>query len=66
MRKQHPVEQFLKERKMSRREFALKLGITEAMMSYCLNHKRRFGIEKAMKISRITGLTLEQIYKESK
>lgn len=66
MKETNLLKKYLKDAKISQHDFAVLLGISDAMLSYQLSGKKRFGIDTAIRISAITGMTLEQIYKGSK
>lgn len=53
---------YMKERGITQAEFARRLGISESMLSYCLRGERRPGVSVALKIRRLTGITLDELY----
>ena len=64
MKEQNLLKKYLKETRISQHAFAVLLGISDAMLSYQLNGRKRFGIDVALRVSKITGLTLEEIYRK--
>ena len=61
--KQKPknLHDYMEINKLSRKELAGILGITESYLSYILNGKRKLGKSKAIKASSITGIPLENL-----
>jgi DNA-binding XRE family transcriptional regulator len=57
------ISEFIKDRGMTQAQFAKEIGISEAMLSLCLRRKRRPGLSVAIKIKKVTGLTLDEIYR---
>jgi len=60
------IEKFIRERGLTQAAFAKEIGISEAMLSLCLNRKRRLGLSVAMRVKKLTGLPLDEIYKGTK
>jgi len=55
--------EYMNKKNMSRKELAKKLGITESYLSYHFSGKRTFGAQTALRISKITGIPLENLIK---
>ena len=58
-----PLKKYLQESGISQHELSLKLGVSESIVSYYLNGKRRPGRDMALRISQLTGIpVLELLY----
>jgi len=57
------LKEYMDRNKLSRRDLAKKLMITEAYLSYYFSGKRTFGAQTALRISKITGIPLENLIK---
>ena len=57
------LNEYMEKKNLSRKELAEKLGITEQYLSFYFNGKRTFGAQTALRISRITGIPLENLIK---
>ena len=57
------IAKFIGERGITQAAFAKQLQISEAMLSMCLRGKRRLGIDTALRVKKITGMDLDEIYR---
>ena len=62
MRKEHPLRRTLRERRISQNKLARELSISPAYLSRILGGKRRLGIENGLRIARLLGIPLEDLY----
>ncbi len=53
----------MKDNDLTQSELARRLKISESMLSYCLRGERRPSVSIAMKIKKLTGITLDELYK---
>ena len=60
------IKNFIKERGISQAAFAREIGVSEAMVSFCISGKRRIGLSVALRIKKVTGLSLDEIYRGTK
>jgi plasmid maintenance system antidote protein VapI len=60
------IAKFIREHGITQAAFARQLQISEAMLSMCLRGKRRFGIDTALRVKKITGMGLDEIYRGTK
>jgi len=59
----NPLKKILKEKKIKKGELAKEIGISASMLSRILKGQRRLGIDKAIKVSKTTGIPLEEFFK---
>ena len=55
--------EYMQTRKLSRQELAIKLNVSESYLSLYFSGKRTFGAQTALRISRITGIPIENLIK---
>jgi len=55
------LEEYMKEHGFSRKQLAEKLQISESYLSHFLNGRRHFGGKTALRISRLTGIPVENL-----
>lgn len=60
------IARYIRDNGMTQSAFAKKAGISEAMLSYCLRGERRLGLSAALRVKKITGLDLDEIYRGAK
>jgi transcriptional regulator with XRE-family HTH domain len=57
------LKKYLEDTKINQHDFAFLLGVSESIISYYLNGKRRPGRDMALRISQLTGIpVLELLY----
>jgi transcriptional regulator with XRE-family HTH domain len=59
----NPLKKILKERKIKKGELAKEIGISPSELSHILKGRRRLGIDKAIKVSKTTGIPLEDFFR---
>lgn len=57
------LQEYMKKNDLSRKQLAEKLGITEQYLSFIFSGKRTFGAQAALRISKITGIPIENLIK---
>jgi len=57
------IAKYIHDNGLTQDAFAKSIGISAAMLSYCLRGLRRPGVDVALRMKEVTGLSLDEIYR---
>jgi len=57
------LKKFIRHQRISQRELARELGITESFLSHVLSGRRQLGVRAALIASKIIGIRLEEFFR---
>ena len=57
------LKRWMKQRELSQADLARQFGISTAYLSFFLNGHRTFGAKTALRISRLTGIPMEELFR---